>query len=393
MSKEKPSQSSIRIPDHNKTSRATMGVYHYILASFAMMMPQLICLVQFESSLWTGLLSLIGSCCEGAMILMVAAKLFASFSKNSGMRRGILVLPMILFYLFIFLIQVADFHFQQKTHGDKPSMWVIVSALSDWTVYAKSSLKDDFESSIAAIVLLVLSHAIAFLIVWKWNEASQTNNDTRSNKNKQNVLPQHYKVDEKLSKHPAKTWRYIPPPLTQWMILLVFLSISVGVYVCGAWMPVTHTFVSVVANSFMQHVGGKFVLEPVDDGAFVPTGKKKSPNVVFIVHESLSGHLLLNTEEGLESTPFLNSLVKDNTGEHDGAGNQSDTYLFRHARPVAGNSELAIPSLFSGHYPFEQFADGTPKAYSEALTGVAKKAGYKTGMFSCTKTVSTLISR
>jgi len=96
------------------------------------------------------------------------------------------------------------------------------------------------------------------------------------------------------------------------------------------------------------------------------------PNVIYLQHESLSGAIMLNTDEGVAATPFFNKMKNEN----------DDFYVFEHGRTVSGITIDAFPALMSGCAPYTQDSvkwlheKGRPIGYN------FKSRGYNTASFS-----------
>ena len=96
------------------------------------------------------------------------------------------------------------------------------------------------------------------------------------------------------------------------------------------------------------------------------------PNVIYIQHESLSGSLMLNTEEGRASTPFFQDLMHNN----------ENMFVFEHGRTVSGNTIDAMPALMTGCLPIND--DGLKYVLSrgQSIGYDFHRSGYATASFS-----------
>lgn len=65
------------------------------------------------------------------------------------------------------------------------------------------------------------------------------------------------------------------------------------------------------------------------------------PNIIFMQHESLSGAIMLNTNEGVEAMPFFQNKMHNDT----------DFYVFESTRTGSGNTIDAMPALMTGCLP------------------------------------------
>mmetsp|Transcript_32322 Transcript_32322/g.67805 ORF Transcript_32322/g.67805 Transcript_32322/m.67805 type:complete len:976 (-) Transcript_32322:11-2938(-) len=103
-----------------------------------------------------------------------------------------------------------------------------------------------------------------------------------------------------------------------------------------------------------------------------PTYANGGPNVIYIQHESLSGSILLNTEEGKTSAPFF----------HDRMANDPNFYVFENHRTGSGNTIDAMPSLMTGCLPYTEKGIKYAHAKGRSIGYEFAKNGYSTASFS-----------
>ena len=101
------------------------------------------------------------------------------------------------------------------------------------------------------------------------------------------------------------------------------------------------------------------------------TAAATGPNVIYIQHESLSGSLMLNTEDGIKATPFFQDMIQ----------NDPNMFVFEHALSGSGNTIDALPSLMTGCLPYN--AEGVEYAQStgQSIGYDFHNLGYHTASF------------
>ena len=83
------------------------------------------------------------------------------------------------------------------------------------------------------------------------------------------------------------------------------------------------------------------IKHPVNEG-------KEWPNVVVVMHESLSGEYMLTRQSSMEYMPFFRSMLHS----------EDDFYVFEHARTVSGDTTDALTAIQSGCLPFDHEKGG-----------------------------------
>jgi hypothetical protein len=123
-----------------------------------------------------------------------------------------------------------------------------------------------------------------------------------------------------------------------WPIYLVFLLNAIA-SMEGLYCPVVFAYFSVLFgnlgstdDSFLTHVDMNMVQRNIHS---------KSPNVIFIQHESLDGKAVLKDDKGKLAMPFFHSMLQQDP----------DMFVFEHARSVSGNTIDAMPALLKGCLP------------------------------------------
>lgn len=103
-----------------------------------------------------------------------------------------------------------------------------------------------------------------------------------------------------------------------------------------------------------------------------PPVQPGAPNIIYIQHDSLSGSLMFNTENGAKAMPFFQSLMKDNT----------DFYAFEHMHTGSGNTLDAMPALMTGCLPYTKEGLKWVSAEGRTIGHDFKERGYKTASLS-----------
>jgi len=104
-----------------------------------------------------------------------------------------------------------------------------------------------------------------------------------------------------------------------------------------------------------------------------PIPKPGLPNVIFLMHEGLSGSIMLTTREGKSATPFFQDKMQ----------NDPNMYVFEHASSVSGNTIDSLPALMTGCLPYTEDAMAWAHAPGRAIGyEFAHGLGYATASFS-----------
>ena len=101
------------------------------------------------------------------------------------------------------------------------------------------------------------------------------------------------------------------------------------------------------------------------------TSSSSKPNIIYIQHKSLSGAVMLNTENGRSAMPYFQYLAKTS----------DDLYVFRNTRSVSGNTIDALPAMLTGCLTMSDVGKET----IESIPAIAQSLydeGYATASFS-----------
>ena len=155
---------------------------------------------------------------------------------------------------------------------------------------------------------------------------------------------------------------------------LCVMIIIVALMNIQAWYtPVVFAFTSIASDiEFRSSLSTISTRSMMDNNVpWLPIAEVR-PNVIYIQHESLSGSLMLNTEEGRASTPFFQDLMH----------NDENMFVFEHGRTVSGNTIDAMPALMTGCLPIND--DGLKYVLSrgQSIGYDFHRSGYATASFS-----------
>lgn len=140
------------------------------------------------------------------------------------------------------------------------------------------------------------------------------------------------------------------------------LGVAIGV---GFLWPASSPILTVPDTSKFEDTA-KFYAEAMMDQTL--SSNQQRPNVIMVVHESLSGGPF-HTQRGREAMPFFFSKMKNNP----------NVYQFSNGKAVAGVTSTATPALLSGLLPFEE--ECRDLVFSSSTASEWKAMGYSTGSF------------
>ena len=98
------------------------------------------------------------------------------------------------------------------------------------------------------------------------------------------------------------------------------------------------------------------------------------PNIIFLQHESLSGAIMLKTQEGIDATPFF----------HDKMHNDTNFYVFEKTHTGSGNTIDAMPALLTGCLPHTLEGVEWVRSPGRSIGYDFSLNGYATASFSST---------
>lgn len=383
--------------DYNAHSDNMIPVVCTIAAALIMHVPGLYCRVLYRQNIMGVVGALLGSITEGVFLLLlytksilVAQQLYNNLvhryqrqrvtagqneleTGNSGgslflLLEGIsllqllqgamllaLVLGTILLLCFSVASSIGDYTFQHVTSGVIPDMWALAAGYKE----AQSQIEIFKAGGLEAVakVILVVTCFVASFVLYGWG--------------------QYHAVRQQQASAPTTTHAGVS---VSNCLLLTTMLLALTTYQLGLWQPVMHATLSLF---------GSFVLTPPGHGQQLKKVTKlapstnaanqdlqtKGPNVIYIVHESLSGAYWLNRKEARQHTPFFNSLAEND-----------NFYVFPHARSVSGDTTDAFTALATGCLPIDK--EGRDLAFSRSIATEFKQQGYDTASFSVRSTQS-----
>jgi hypothetical protein len=242
---------------------------------------------------------------------------------------------------------LSDVGFQQKTGGERPDMWVILSHIRNFSSGVKGEFKDSSKGAMTLIYGCLTSLFMAVTVC------------VAQEKRVSKFIPGGGDI---LLLKPNKT-------LAVGISALLFMLI---LYMTDSWMPIFHTYASVTGSCFLSPPGSKEMtaalrINPLN----TKRPRKGAPNIVVVMHESLSGELMMTHESSAKATPFFHEMLKS----------QDEYFVFEHARTVSGDTVDAISAIQSGCDPVDH-KESRYYALKTTLATEFKSQGYKTVSFS-----------
>jgi len=107
----------------------------------------------------------------------------------------------------------------------------------------------------------------------------------------------------------------------------------------------------------------------------ITEANRKSPNVIFVIHESLSGEIMMAKESSVKVTPFLQQMFRS----------KDEYFVFENARSVSGDTVDAMSGIHSGCIPLDH-KEGRTIALNNTIGAEFKRKGYNTVSFSSRET-------
>jgi hypothetical protein len=175
-------------------------------------------------------------------------------------------------------------------------------------------------------------------------------------------------IDSFLDKYSSSSPR--SRTIHNWVLVLALLSALLVLNSETWYTPVIFAFISV-------YIDGAFASITFQNLLVKPSSKfnvdlSRAPNVIYIQHESLSGGLMLNTEEGRAAMPYFQGLMHTSP----------NFYVFEHARTISGLTKDALPALMTGCAPTTEASQEWVQTPGRSLAYDFSAAGYATASFS-----------
>jgi hypothetical protein len=156
-----------------------------------------------------------------------------------------------------------------------------------------------------------------------------------------------------------------------WLLVLALLSALLALNSATWYTPVIFAYISVyIDGAFASNLDFQNLLGKPSGNLNVDLSR--APNVIFIQHESLSGGLMLNTEEGRGAMPFFQKMMHTSP----------NFYVFEHARTISGLTKDALPALMTGCAPTTEASQEWVQTPGRSLAYDFSAAGYATASFS-----------
>ena len=244
---------------------------------------------------------------------------------------------------------LSDVGFQQKTGGERPDMWVILAHIKNFSSGAKAEFKDSSKGAVHLILGGVTTSGLTFLIC---------------------VL--HQKRRRRLLLRRKRTAETHGSDAAMHGVIALGIIVMIALYLSGAWMPIFHTYVSICGSFFLSPPGSKAMASALYiDPAIITEQSLNSPNVILVMHESLSGELMMTSDAAVKATPFFHSMLQS----------EKDYFVFEHTRAVSGDTTDALTVMHAGCNPLDH---KTSREYALNTTVATefKKRGYDTVSFS-----------
>ena len=349
--------------------------------------------------------ALLGSLLEGLFLLVVLQVLFQTAQKtwqqlvalleqqqsnqknhqNLPLRTDLLLasvnmlwrILLILGLMLVILFCIAgDYSFQVMSGGEQADMWVLAAGFQQG---GKAIITAQFQHDpMGAMERMMLPSVfvVAGIIVMTLPRCRYY----ESNKNAGYHQLSTIFSGEELEKRAQETSDSLSgtSPHINW--ILVCGGLAILSYALGCWCPVFHASLSFMGSFVFTSEGSLTSIENVmvlasatttaATAAAAAAAAAKPPNVIYMVHESLSGAYALDRPEGRKATPFFHELM-----DHE-----DDFYVFNKARSVSGDTRDCLTTLATGCLPVTQ--EGKALAYGRSIATEFKRQGYSTASFS-----------
>ena len=157
-------------------------------------------------------------------------------------------------------------------------------------------------------------------------------------------------------------------------VLIVLLLLTILVMNSASWYtPVIFAYITMyveVEGVAASHVDFHSLFGTPSSSFNVDLSR--APNIIFIQHESLSGGLMFNTEEGRSVMPFFQKMMHTSP----------NFYVFEHARGMSGITKDALPALMTGCAPTSKASKEWVQSAGRSLAYDFSSVGYATASFS-----------
>lgn len=236
----------------------------------------------------------------------------------------------------------GDYVFESETRGLIPTMWVIAPGLKDPTVHAGVQLRNHRNIFVGGLVRCILGLCIGIVYALVVHKLCIRRNPSA-------IRPKGYSMSRSRHKslvmHSGCSFRGLSdflrhPKMIGWNVALLVFS-----FWSGAWAPLTNLMYCIVGILLLTPPGGGMmkgtsVFLSTRRGSLNKakqrTGAGTPPNVVVVVHESLSG-AAMQSATGIHAAPFFHSMRSN-----------PNFYDFKYARTTAATvSEQGAEILYT----------------------------------------------
>eukprot|EP00986_Skeletonema_menzelii_P000402 scaffold111_cov142-Skeletonema_menzelii.AAC.25 len=227
-----------------------------------------------------------------------------------------------------------------------PSMFIVIAGLREARAHLKGEATNDMKGLITGLIEAYSLALPAAIVVWREAKRKDYDEDSYSTSRTSTIMKKRQHV-------------------------LFFFGLFVALattYYLDSWLPIFHVYASAC---------GSLIFSPPLSGStkiLQERGRLKkeaAPNLVLLIHESLSGEYTMTREEAVKLMPFLQMKFQSNDEEF---------FVFENMRTVSGDTVDCVPAIVSGCLPLHE--KGLKSAYSTNMATEAKKRGYQTVSFS-----------
>jgi len=251
-------------------------------------------------------------------------------------------------------VLLSDVGFQQKTGGERPDMWSLMAHVMNFTSGIKGEFKDGGKGAMKLITGCLTTIGLTVIV----------------------CVLQEIRV-ARYAAAGAGDITELQPRKKVRTVGFVGFAFMVFLYMTGSWMPIFHTYLSVCGSFVLSPAGSKFMDGALKiDPSMTSSPRRKAPNVVLVLHESLSGELMMTHDSSAKATPFFHKMLKSD----------DEYFVFEHARTVSGDTTDAITAIESGCNPMDK--ESRNLALNTTLATEFKKQGFNTVSFNSRVMVS-----
>ena len=269
----------------------------------------LVAFSEVDGRFLTMLGGVLGSGLEGVLIINLV---IALISKRRLWANAIAFIISVLSVIFL----LVSVEFMEKTGlPDLPDMFVIISGVKESRSFIKGEAANDTRAFICSILEACAYSGPAALLIWR--ERHRRNKDGEFKNEKDGTVI----VDRAEQRHRTVNF------------FIVLFMANAAFYCANAWMPIFHTYASLCGSFFFSPPGSS------DDFASIilkdasGTSPSDRPNLILLIHESLSGEYTIAREAAVPLMPFFQKSFQSNDGEF---------FVFENSRTVSGDTADAV---------------------------------------------------